>query len=344
MRFTFHLSFFVLALFFCRPEVLKAQCCGVGGGNPMAGDASRGVLKHRQIEAALYYQLSRSDQFLNGSERDTGFMKNFSSDYLYSRIAYGLSESVTLGIEMGYWIDKTQEGLRDWDTYRSGGLGDIILYPRFNILKPSVANRFNELTVGLGFKIPVGSYNDSIGFFEPFSGETFYSTMPPAVQASSGANDILLNLFWSAPLRPDGIRLTANALYILKGWNPLGEKLGNYLSFGIFGSRSLANNVYAALQMRYEWIGKMSVNPDVMMISFPNYDPEATGSRKIFVAPQISYSPLDRLTIFAQAEYPLYQHVNKTQLASRHQWTIGLAYRYLNASKNVINPALKLKQ
>ncbi len=34
----------VATTFFYHNE-LNAQCCGVGGGNPMAGDASRGVLK-----------------------------------------------------------------------------------------------------------------------------------------------------------------------------------------------------------------------------------------------------------------------------------------------------------
>lgn len=319
-----------------------AQCCGVGGGNPMAGDASRGVLKNGQTEVALYYQLSRSDRFLSGTERDTGFMKQFSSDYLYARLAYGFNDRVTLGMEFGYWLDKTQHGFRSWDTYQSGGAGDLILFPRFNLIKPSADNRFNEFTLGLGFKIPIGSYNDSTAFFEPFSGETIYSTMPPAVQASSGANDILFNAFWSAPLRPEGIRLTANALYILKGWNPSGEKLGNYFSLGLFAGQTVAGRLFGAMQIRYEWIGVMKVNPDVMMMNFPNYDPEATGSNKVFIAPQLSYSPSERLTLFVQAEYPLLQQVNKTQLASQHQWVIGLAFRHMKSEKGIINPARSL--
>lgn len=308
----------------------------------MAGDASRGVLKQGQTELALYYQLSRSDKFLTGTATDTGFMKQFSSDYLYTRLAYGFSERVTLGMELGYWIDKKQLGFRDWDTYSSGGLGDLILYPRFNLIKPSAANRLNELTLGLGFKIPLGTFNDSIGFYEPFSGETFYSTMPPAVQASTGANDLLFNLFWSAPLRAEGLRLTANTTFILKGWNPLGEKMGNYFSSGIFGSGKLGKTLFGAVQVRYEWIGRMKLNPDVRMLSFPNYDPEATGSQKLFLAPQLSYSPLDYLTCLLQAEYPIYQKVNKTQLASEHQWVIGLAFRHMKKEKGVINPAKKI--
>ncbi|HMM11488.1 MAG TPA: hypothetical protein PKE03_05285 [Bacteroidales bacterium] len=332
----------LLFAFILLPGFLVAQCCGVGGGNPMAGDASRGVIMQGQTEVALYYQGSRSDRFMSGTEKDTGFMKKFTSDYLYARLAYGLNERVTLGAEFGWWMDKTQHGLPNRNTYSSGGPGDLILYPRFNLIKPSVANKFNELTLGLGFKIPIGSYSDSIGLYEPFSGETFYSIMPPAVQASSGANDVLFNLFWSAPLRPEGIRLTSNVLYILKGWNPLGEKLGNYFSLGLFGSQTIANHLFGALQLRYEWIGRMQVNPDVLMMSFPNYDPEATGSRKLFIGPQLSYSPIDVLTLFVQAEFPLYQNVRKTQLASQHQWTIGLSYRQMKKATAVINPARSL--
>jgi hypothetical protein len=191
----------------------------------------------------------------------------------------------------------------------------------------------------MGVKLPMGTYNDSIGRLEPFSGEILYSSKPPAVQATSGAQDVLLSLFYSGGLPGSKMKLSANLIYIFKGWNPLGEKLGNYASAGLFLGRNFQEKLNVAIQLKAEFIGSMQINPDVMMMSFPNYDPEATGSKKLFVSPQLSYSAAGGLTLFAQTDFPVYQYVNKTQIASQTQFTIGLTYRFLLRQTSVINPA-----
>lgn len=327
---------FFLSLF---SGVSYAQCCAVGGGSPLAGDASQGVLRERQFEINSNFQYINSTNFLTEDKRDTNFLERFSSKYVYSRFAYGLSDRLTMSVETGYWVDKTQIGIREGDTYNSKGIGDLILFPRYNIIKASAQNKFTELTFGMGVKLPLGSYNDSIGRLEPFSGEILYSTKPPAVQATSGAQDILLSLFYSGGLPGGKMKLSANLVYILKGWNPLGEKLGNYASAGLFLGRNFQEKLNVALQLKAEFIGSMLINPDVMMMSFPNYDPEATGSKKLFVSPQLSYSAAGGLTLFAQTDFPVYQYVNKTQIASQTQFTIGLTYRFLLRQTSVINPA-----
>lgn len=325
----------VLLLF---AEVIYAQCCAVGGGSPLAGDASQGVLRERQFEVNSNFQYINSTNFLTEDKRDTNFLERFSSKYVYSRIAYGISDRLTMSVESGYWVDKTQIGIREGDTYDSKGIGDLVLFPRYNILKASAQNKFTELTFGMGVKLPLGTYNDSIGRLEPFSGETLYSTMPPAVQTTSGAQDVLLSLFYSGGLSGSKMKLSANLVYILKGWNPLGEKLGNYASLGLFLGRNFHEKLNAAVQLKAEFIGKMQVNSDVMMMSFPSYDPEATGSKKLFVSPQLSYVATGGFIFFAQSDFPIYQHVNKTQIASQTQFTLGLTYRFMMRQTAVINP------
>ena len=303
------------------------QCCAVGGGSPIAGDAAIGVLKEKQFEISANYQYISSNKFLTETEPAENFLDNFSSKYLYTRLAYGLSERLTISVETGYWIDKTQIGLSERDTYSSKGIGDLILFPRYSIIQAKGTN-YNELTVGMGFKIPLGSYNDSMGYVEPFSGATFYTTKPLAVQATSGAYDLLFNMFYTGRIPGTLLSISANALHIMKGWNPLSEKLGNYTSLGLFVGQTFYNNLNFTLQFKGEWIGKMEINPDMMMVRFFSYDPEATGSRKFFVAPQLSYVFADKLSVFLQSEIPVYQNVNKTQIASQTQVTAGLTYRF----------------
>lgn len=83
----------------------------------------------------------------------------------------------------------------------------------------------------------------------------------------------------------------------------------------------------------------MSVNPDILMSTYPNYDPLATGSRKMFVSPQLSYALIPGLMAFVQADYPVYQYVNKIQIASQSQYTFGLSWRFM-ASKPATAKAL----
>ncbi|PKP54136.1 MAG: hypothetical protein CVT92_00990 [Bacteroidetes bacterium HGW-Bacteroidetes-1] len=332
--------FFTIIFFLAFFNESFGQCCAIGGGSPLAGDVSQGVLKDKQFEISSNYQFTHSTNFLTERTRDTNFLEKFSSQYLYSRIAFGLSERLTMSIELGYWLEKNQVGLVGRDSYLSKGISDLILFPRYNIIKSGAQNKFTELTFGMGFKIPLGSFNDSIGMIEPFSGETLYSTKPPAVQATSGAHDLIFRLFYSGGIPSSRFKLSANAVYILKGWNPLGEKLGNYASFGIFIGRTFFEKMNAVIQIKSEWIDKMRINSDLMMVSFPNYDPEATGSKKIFIAPQLSYLLQNRFTFFLQSEFPIYQQVNKTQIASQTQFTIGLTYRFMAKNSGIINPTI----
>jgi hypothetical protein len=305
-----------------------AQCCAVGGGNPMAGDASLGVLAEKQLELSSVYQHISTTKFLNGSAPDTNFLSRFSSDYTYNRIAFGVTNRLTMSVEIGYWLGKRQDGLRNDDTYATSGFGDLILMPRYNLMSSSENTGWNELSAGMGIKIPIGSFNDSVGHLEPFSGETYYTNMPPAVQPSSGSQDIIFNLFYANTNPSHKLKLSANVMYIRKGWNPIGEKFGDFASLGIFVGKSFRKKLNLALQIKGEWIDKMQINEDILMYAFPNYDPDATGSMKVFASPQLSYSFRSKIILFLQGDIPVYQYVNKTQIASQYQMSLGLTYRF----------------
>jgi len=71
----------------------------------------------------------------------------------------------------------------------------------------------------------------------------------------------------------------------------------------------------------------MSINKDILMNAYPNYDPFATGYKKIFVTPQFSYS-LKNFTLFGLVDLPVYQYVTKTQVGTTLQFTAGLSFRF----------------
>lgn len=314
----------ILVIFFASYSSGYSQCCAAGGGNPVASDISQSVLMKGQMEIGANTQFISTTKFLTFDQVDSTYLNRFASQYMYSKIAYGVTKELTVSVESGYWLEKMQVGVNNIDTVHSSGISDIIIFPRLNVY-----NKNNwEITTGLGIKFPIGSYNDSIGYYEPFSGETFYLTKPPAIQLSTGSNDFIFNLFVAKNFTKIKTRVFANATYIRKGWNPLGEKMGDYYSVSAIVAKSFFEKLSIMTHIKYEWINKMSINQDIMMVSFPNYDPQATGSKKLFIVPQINYSPFKNFSVFVFSEIPVYQYVNKTQIASQFQITSGITYRF----------------
>jgi hypothetical protein len=319
---------------------INAQCCSGGSGSPIAGGTSQGVLAEKQVELNTNIQIIRTDRFYTGSDPDgKKYFDSFSSTYQYFRMAYGLSRNLTMSIETGNYFKKKEVGLNQNEatTYSSHGISDLILFPRYDIINRSSGPKPLELTVGMGFKIPLGSYNDSSGKIEPFSGNMYYVTKPQAVQLSSGAHDIIFYMFLYRGIPLMKFRIFATAMYIKKGWNPIGEKLGDYSSIAVFAGKSFLNHFGGTLQLRAEWVDKMKLNKDIRQYAYPNYDPEATGYKKVFLTPQISYTR-DNLTIYALSDIPVYQYLTKTQVGSERQVTIGISYKFFSRKQSSLSP------
>jgi hypothetical protein len=56
---------------------------------------------------------------------------------------------------------------------------------------------------------------------------------------------------------------------------------------------------------------------------------DSSGSKKIFMIPQLSYS-LNNFSFFFSYEIPLYQNIYGTQIGSKEKITFGLSYRLLS--------------
>jgi len=329
----------VIAFAFFLIGRLHAQCCAGGSGSCIAGGASQGVLQHGQWELNTNFQFISSDEFYkNDSPSAAENYDSYSSQYEYFRMAYGVTKDFTMSLESGYYIGKKEVGLHGnpATTYTSKGFGDLIIFPRYDVLNKKFKNGSAEITLGLGYKIPLGSYNDSVGNVEPFSGDTYYVIKPQSVQLSSGAQDIIFFTFLSRTFEKPSFRIFANAMYIKKGWNPNAEKLGDFFSVSLFGGKTFFEKLGTTLQMRYEEVDRMLINEAILTAGKPStFFPEATGYKKVFLTPQVSYI-MGNFTIYANTDIPLYQYVNTsqhyTQVGSEYTVTMGLSYHFFTRS------------
>jgi hypothetical protein len=315
-------------------ELIYGQgCCSGGSGSPIAGGASQGVLQERQMEISASYQYLASNKFMVKDKDTTSLFDNLYSNYIYGRLAYGITDKFTMSVEAGYFINKTQIGLHKSDTVKSGGIGDLLLFPRYSVYTRNTEKTRTEITLGMGFKIPLGKYNDStVVFTNPKTGQKYYTTDPPTIQPTNGAHDFIFYGFLFRGYPEKTFRIFSNVLYIKKGWNPLGEKFGDYASLGLFASKTLFKKLAVTVQVRGEWVGRMKADRNVDLLALYNVDIHSTGSRRIFFVPQLSFTH-KTLTIYALSEIPLYQYVNGTQVASHYQFTAGISYRFFIKKK-----------
>ncbi len=328
---------FTAVLLFASAAVFAQGCCSGGSGSPIAGGASQGVLLDRQMEISSNFQYIGSDKF-KAKDKDTArLFDSYSSRYLYTKIAYGVTKDLTVSVESGYFINKTQIGLNKFDTLHSSGFGDLIIFPRYDILNRTTESKRVEITLGLGYKIPLGKYNDStLVYTNPTTGHRVFTTLPPMVQPTNGSQDIIFYAFFFRGFPLHNFRLFANTLYIRKGWNALGEKFGDYSSIGLFAGKTFFKKLGVTLQLKGEMIGKMQYDKNIDMLAFYNVDVNSTGNKKISFVPQISYS-CKSFTIFALGEFPLYEYVNGVQVSAQHQFTAGVSYRFFTYKSLIPN-------
>ena len=304
-------------------------CCSGGSGSPIAGAAASGVLLKNQMEVSASYQYVKSNLFKTNNNRDTTSILNdtISSDYLFFRTDYGINEKLTMSLALGYFIDKSLVNKNE--SYSGSGVSDLIIFPRYNVFNWKRDNHRTEITLGLGLKVPLGSHSDSsliLSSPNPFIGDV-YAYKPPTVQLTNGSTDAMFYSFFYRTYPKKKFRVFANTLYIKKAFNSLGLKFGDYASVSVFAGKSLPKNFGVTGQFKYEHIGTIEASEGVNFINY-NIEEHSTGSNKILFIPQVSYSK-NAFTYFATIDLPLYEDLNGSQIATQHQFTAGIFYRFM---------------
>jgi len=309
-------------------KIYSQGCCSGSSGSPIAGGTSQGVLSNRQVELSSNFQYINSNKFKTGDKDTVSLFDNFNSKYLYTKIAYGITKDFTISLESGYFFNKTQIGQNNIDTNSSSGIADLIIFPRYDVYYRSSEKRKVELTLGLGYKIPLGKHDDStLIYTNPFTGQKYYTTMPPIVQSTNGSQDILFYAFFLRGFPAYKFKVFANALYIRKGWNSLGEKFGDYKSIGLFAGKTFFKSLGITCQVKGEIVDMMRNAENTDLLSLYNVDIKSTGNKKIMFIPQISYS-YKSLSFFGSCELPLYEYMNNAQMSTKAQINVGVSYRF----------------
>ena len=319
----------ITVLFFGAQHLYSQGCCSGGSSSPIAGGAASGVLLKNQLEIATSYQFVSTHTFKTNNNKILSILDDtLNTNYLFLKTDYGLSEQLSMSVALGYFLNKTLENKSD--SYRTSGVSDLIIFPRYNVGNWKRENHRTEITLGLGLKFPLGSYKDStLQFSHPVVGD-LYAYNPTAVQLTNGSVDAMFYTFIYRTYPKRKLRIFANSLYIKKAYNSLGQKFGDYSSFSLYVGKTMYKGISLTGQLKYETVG---ITKGVNLITY-NIEDHNTGSKKVLFIPQISYSH-DELSYFISADIPLHEDLNGFQFATQYQFTAGVSFRIMTKDPSV---------
>ncbi|PCH68461.1 MAG: hypothetical protein COC01_03730 [Bacteroidetes bacterium] len=300
-------------------QTSHAQCCS--GASPIAGGLAQGVLQHKQMEISTNYQYLESRIALTGNTpAPFPILEKAFASYMYSRFAYGFSKKLTISVESGYSPNRT-ERLIGGDEITGKGIGDLIIFPKYDVFNGSTPVHQMEITVGLGSKIPLGEYNQKyVAYVNPSTQDTFWIKKSPGLQPTSGTKDFIFYAFFYRGYTKSQLRFYTTFTHILRGKNPDGVNYGNITSITTSASKSIFSSLNLGLELKAEKLDTI-FDPEYLNYKYN------TGGKKLSLVPQLFYTYKQKLTFSFTSDIPVYQFVNGTQIASQYFFNFGVTYR-----------------
>ncbi|MCH8317572.1 MAG: transporter [Bacteroidetes bacterium] len=286
---------------FLLPAFSSAQCCSPG--NPIGGTGALGVLDKQSTKIFLYYKYGYSGRYFEGSKpAESQSIKNGNYNYTGISLAFGIAEKITTEIETGYFINKTQNYAENiFPNQQIGkGLTDITLGFKVNFYRN--LEKQLEITSGVGIKFPIGSNK-----------QTYQkAVLPQDLQPTTGSTDFIHTLFLYKGYVEKHLHFFINNRIEFKRQNPEAYKYGNLYATSFFTSYSLSPgwNIITAIRSEIRAMDTSPTKDNGREKVLPS------GSQKIFIVPQLSYSFGKDWILSVLVDIPVYQYYNDKQLAS----------------------------
>ena len=309
----------LIGIFLLLPTGIHAQCCSPG--NPIGGTSALGVNDEHSWQIFLNYRYGYAGRYFEGNKPSTTqFIQDGQFNHMGGVVAYGLSKRLTLEGEFGYFINKTQryvEGIIP-SSQNGSGLTDLNLLLKLNLWRSELEEW--EITTALGGKIPLGNNQQSDQGI----------LLPRDLQPTTGAFDFIHSLFLYKGFLSRKFRTFLLTRTEIKGRSLDQYQYGHFFASSFFASYSAGLKWVLIGQIRGEIRGRDSRPVSGGGIPLPNNREQLipTGSQKLFIIPQISYSLTPELQLSTLVELPLYQNYNDKQLSSTVAVMLSLGYRF----------------
>ncbi len=283
------------------PGNVKSQC--LSSVNPVGGTDNLLVLEKNTLRVISFYKLGQGNKYYEGTRRsDFEGTDRAYYNYLSAIVGYGITNKLTMEIESGYFINKTQDYNLDQAYSLTGkGLSNAVILAKHSLLTDHF-NRF-YITGSAGVKIP---FSRNLQWSED------NVKLPVEVQPTIGAYGAVFSASFVKEQSGKGIRYFITSQAETQSPNKEDYRLGTSDYNSLYISKHLMqpwlkDNWTAILQLRNEIRTPDKVKGEVK---------KSSGSTLFFIAPQLNFVLKEEWYLSGMMDIPVYQNFKGTQLGA----------------------------
>jgi hypothetical protein len=300
----------LIAFFIFTSVSSNAQC--LSAVNPVGGTDNLLVLEKNVLRIISFYKYGQGTQYFEGTRQsDFDQISKAYYNYLTAIIGFGLSRKLTLEIESGYFLNKTQNyNLQPAYSLTGSGLSNAVVMAKYAIYSEPFERIY--ITGAAGAKIP---------FFRELQWSDNGVELPVEVQPTIGAYGGVLSTSFVKESSGTGMRYFFTNRIEMNAPNREDYRLGTSLYNSFYISKHLMHpwlkdKWTAILQIRNEIRTPDKVNEVVK---------ESSGSVLFFVSPQLNFVTKSDWYLSGMADLPVYQNFKGRQLGAGAGFTFILS-------------------
>lgn len=293
------------------------------------------MLGKNYLRAISYYRHSSSVDFYEGTHQvpKTGGpaeVSNSSFNFVGLAAAYGVTKRLTIELDAGYFINKTQVWNRGDIIEGSGFSNGTLTFKYGTIIRPV---QQVELTTGFGIRFPFTANPQYV------NGAKLNADVQPSTNAFGISEMLFFNKgFPAITLRLFSInRYEYNFRHKNDYIQPTDYKYGNVLLNSVFVSKKIMKYFFGILQVRNEW----KTNDKDFLNTEDQHKVINSGYDLVTVSPQLSYSIAGKWNITVSYDIPVYKNYNGKQMTPAYSFALSLTRDFnLGKKQPTIQPAV----
>ena len=286
--------------------------CFASPGNPVGGTANMGTMQKNSIRIAPSYQYSYSDIYFEKNKKYEGpktVIDKANYSYLQLIGSYGITDSLTIETEWGYFIQKELQYKLSSTKVHAHGLSNSVISLKYKLFQND-ESRFST-TISLGANIPFSQEMKQLNGV----------TLPLDVQPSTGS----FGAVWQTYIIKENSFRGERWFYTnrIEYYRPNKDniKFGSALYQSVYFSKHFDFQSWKL----HDWTAIIQCKN---LIKLPNYKEEkiikASGGYTFWVIPQINIFIKKTWNISTFISIPIYQYVHEIQLGNTYGWGIQI--------------------
>jgi hypothetical protein len=307
-----------LCFFAIQPFLVSGQC--LSSVNPVGGTDNLLVLEKQSLRVISFYRYGQGSGYFEGSSHsEYNLINKAYYNYLSTIIGYGLTNKLTLEIETGYFINKTQDyNLIPAYSLTGRGLSNAVFIAKQSFLNDH-SKRF-YITGSAGAKIP----------FSQELQQSDHVILPVEVQPTIGAYGLV---FSTTAVKEDsgtGMRYFLTSRAELSDENKNSYRSGSSVFTSIYLSKHLRRQLFrdkwtAIMQLRHEYRSPDKVEGRIK---------KSSGSTLFFISPQLNYVIHNEWNLSALADFPVHQSFRGIQQGAGTGFSFIISRTFMLSKSN----------